>query len=197
MAKVKQLKSKDAYQLKISLDHVKPAIWRRFIVESDIKLPVLHKVIQIVMGWYNSHLHQFRINDQFYSSPDEEALSEYVDYRKTRLNALITNEKQKFHYDYDFGDGGEHTIVLEKIIPREKSTKYPICIDGKRNSPPEDCGGAGGYEDLLETISDPANDEYEDMLGWLGGDYDPEEFDIDSINKSLREKDFGCIELFG
>jgi hypothetical protein len=196
MSKVKQLKSQDAYQLKISLDHVKPAIWRRFIVDSDIKLPDLHKVIQTVMGWYNSHLHQFRINDQFYSSPDEEALSEYVDYRKIRLNAVIANEKQKFHYDYDFGDGWEHTLVLEKIIPKEKNKKYPMCIAGKRNCPPEDCGGPGGYEGMLEIIKDPSDEEYEEMMDWLGGDYDPEEFDIDSINELLQEKDYGCVQLF-
>jgi hypothetical protein len=196
MANVKQLKSQDAYQLKISIDHIKPAIWRRVIIESDMKLPDLHKVIQTVMGWYNSHLHAFRIDDTVYSEPDEDALSEYVDYRKVRLNAVITNEKEKFNYDYDFGDGWEHTIVLEKIIPKDKNIKYPICIDGKRNCPPEDCGGPGGYEDLMEIINDPANDRYEEMTEWLGGGYDPEEFNIDFVNESLREKDYGCLTLY-
>src|SRR5271157_583998 len=146
MTNIKQLKSNDAYQLKISLNHIKPVIWRRFVVDSDIKLPDLHKVIQTVMGWYNSHLHQFRINKQSYSLPDEDELMEFIDYRKIKLNSLITNEKQKFYYDYDFGDGWEHTIILEKIIQKDKDIKYPVCIDGKRKCPPEDCGGDGGYE---------------------------------------------------
>jgi hypothetical protein len=185
MPNVKQLKSPNAYQLKISLDHVTPAIWRRFVVDSDIKLPDLHKVIQTVMGWYNSHLHLFRINDRLYSFPDEEAFLDYIDYRKIRLNAVITKEKQKFHYDYDFGDGWEHTLALEKIVPKEKGTKYPICVDGKRSCPPEDCGGPGGYEDMLEIIKDPSDEQYEEMLDWLGGDFDAEGFDVDSVNVGL------------
>ena len=196
MTNVVQLKSQNAYQLKITLDHTKPAIWRRFIVDSDMKLPDVHKLIQTVMGWYNSHLHQFRINDKFYCSPDVDALSEYTDYRKIRLNSVITYEKQKFHYDYDFGDGWEHSIVLEKIIPKGKNKNYPVCIGGKRNCPPEDCGGSGGYADLLEIIKDPGNEEYEEMMDWLGGGFDPEEFNIDDINESLQEEDFGCIILF-
>ena len=196
MTKIKQLKSNDVYQLKISLNHIKPSIWRRFIVDADIKLPDLHGIIQTVMGWYNTHLHQFRINNQFYSLPDEDAITEHADYRKIRLNSVITNEKQKFYYDYDFGDDWEHTIILEKIIPKDKNMKYPICVDGKRNSPPEDCGGVGGYEDLIEIIKHPGTEELDDMINWLGGEYDPEEFNIDSVNEMLKEKDFGCIDLF-
>ncbi|MBN2160544.1 MAG: plasmid pRiA4b ORF-3 family protein [Spirochaetes bacterium] len=196
MANVKQIKSNDAYQLKISLDHIAQAIWRRIIVDADMKLPDLHKVIQTVMGWYNSHLHQFRIDDAYYALPDEEDLSESTDYRKVRLNAVITKENQKFHYDYDFGDGWEHTIVLEKILPKDKNMQYPICVDGKRKCPPEDCGGPGGYEDLLETIKHPGTEEYEDMMDWLGGEFDPEEFNIDEVNDSLKQEDFGCVILF-
>lgn len=196
MAKIKQFKSNVAYQLKISLDHIKPAIWRRFIVDSDIKLPDLHKVIQTIMGWYNSHLHQFRINNKYYSMPNEESISEFTDYRKITLNQVITNEKQKFYYDYDFGDGWEHTIILEKILPRDNNSKYPVCIDGKRNCPPEDCGGVGGYEDMIEIISNPTKDGYDAMIEWLGDEYDPEEFEIEEINEMLKEKGYGCIDLF-
>src|SRR5208337_4543131 len=128
--------------------------------------------------------------------PDEDELMEFIDYRKIKLNSLITNEKQKFYYDYDFGDGWEHTIILEKIIQKDKDIKYPVCIDGKRKCPPEDCGGDGGYEDLIEILKSPGNEEYEDMIDWLGGEYDPEEFNIDEINEMLKEKDYGCIELF-
>jgi len=196
VAEIKQLKPNQIYQLKISLDHIKPEIWRRFMVNSNIKLPDLHKVIQTVMGWYNSHLHQFRIDNTIYSMPDEEAYTEYVDYRKIRLNQVIDGENQEFYYDYDFGDGWEHTLILEKITTEDKKTDYPRCLDGKRNCPPEDCGGWGGYEDLLEIIKNPEHEEYSYMMDWLGGAFDPEEFYIDEINEMLREKDYGCISLF-
>lgn len=192
MGKVVQLRKTGWYQLKISLDNVKPLIWRRFLVKSDIKLPDLHKVIQTVMGWTNSHLHQFIIGGKFYSEPDEESFTEYVDYRKTRLNQVLTGEKQSIKYEYDFGDGWEHKIVLEKVLS-EHAGRYPVCLDGKRNRPPEDCGGPSGYEDLLKVISNPEDEEYDEMMEWLGPGFDPEYIDIKEINKMLREKDFGCI----
>jgi hypothetical protein len=184
------------YQLKISLNYVKPPIWRRFLVQSDIKLPDLHKVIQTVMGWTNSHLNQFIIDDVFYCEPSEDYDMDYKDYRRVRLNQVINSEKQKFLYEYDFGDSWEHTLLLEKILPADKSVDYPICIDGKRNCPPEDCGGSGGYEELLKIIKNPRHKEHNDMIEWLGDEFDPEEFDIDFINESLKEKDYGCLTLF-
>ncbi len=195
MAKVKQLKSNNVYQLKITLNYTKPAIWRKFIVESDIKLSDLHRIIQTVMGWYNSHLNHFRINNEFYSMLDDEMELEYIDYRKIKLNQVILKEKQKFYYEYDFGDGWEHTIILEKILPKDSNMKYPVCIDGKRRCPPEDCGGVGGYEDLLEIIKDPKNDGYDEMMDWLGDEFNPEEFEIDIINEMLKEKDYGCLSF--
>jgi len=195
-AEIKKLKSDDAYQLKITLNDVYPDIWRRFVVEADIKLPDLHKVIQTVMGWDNAHLHIFRIDKKLYSLPDEEFDGPYVDYRKIRLNQVVTAEKQKFFYDYDFSDGWEHTIVLEKILPKDEGAHYPLCVDGERNCPPDDCGGPYGYMGLQKTIADPRHEEYEEMMEWLGGDFDPEEFYLDDINEMLQEKDYGCIDLF-
>ncbi|HPL16363.1 MAG TPA: plasmid pRiA4b ORF-3 family protein [Spirochaetota bacterium] len=196
MATVKKIKSDQVFQLKITLNDIKPPIWRRILVDSDVKLPDLHKIIQTSMGWINSHLHQFIINDQFYSIPDGESFCEVVDYRRIKLNSLFNVPKSKFIYEYDFGDGWEHTIVIEKILSRDKNTYYPICVDGKRNCPPEDCGGSGGYENLIEIIKDPKHEEYSEMMEWLGGDYNPEEFNIDEVNELLHEKDYGCIELF-
>jgi len=193
MAKVLQLKSNELYQLKITLDESKPPIWRRFLVPSGIKLPDLHKVIQTVMGWTNSHLHQFRKGDIFYSVPDEDAVPEVIDYTKIRLHKVLVSVKDTLSYEYDFGDGWEHTVILEKILPNDGQFKNPVCVTGKRNCPPEDCGGVPGYERILEIIVDPENDEYEEITEWLGGDYDPEEFDRDFINDLLEEKDYGCI----
>ena len=192
MAKVIQLKSSEWYQLKISLNNVKPLIWRRFVVNSDIKLPDLHKVIQTVMGWTNSHLHQFVADKKFYCEPDPDSATEYTDYIKVKLNQILAKENQSIIYEYDFGDGWEHEIVLEKILP-EHIKKHPYCTEGEKSCPPEDCGGPFGYEDLLGILSNPDDDEYKEMIEWLGDDFDPEYFDIEEINDMLKDRDYGCI----
>jgi len=99
-------------------------------------------------------------------------------------------------YEYDFGDGWTHNIVLEDILEKVKNTFYPVCIDGKRACPPEDCGGFPGYMNLLEVISDPKHEEYEDIVEWLGEEFDPEEFDKEDKNEALKEDDFGVISLW-
>ncbi len=93
--------NKNVYQIKISLKYIKPIIWRRFLVEDSIKLPDLHKVIQTVMGWTNSHLHQFIIKERFYGEPDEDSFEEIVDYRKLMLKSVLSFEKEKIKYEYD------------------------------------------------------------------------------------------------
>lgn len=195
MTNVIHLKDFECYQLKITLNHIKPVIWRRFIVDSNIKLPDLHKIIQTVMGWTNSHLHQFAKDRKFYSEPEEDSYSKYIDYRKIRLNQIVANEKESFSYEYDFGDGWEHEIVLEKILKNHKQ-KYPVCIDGKRNCPPEDCGGPFGYENLIDALADSRHEDHSEMMEWIGGGFDAEYFDIEEVNEMLKEKDYGCITLF-
>lgn len=187
---------KKIYQLKINLIDTKPPIWRRILIESNIKLPDLHKIIQSTMGWTNSHLHNFKIHDRTYSLPDEDSELDEIDYRKVKLDKLIKNEGEKFYYIYDFGDYWEHEIELEKIIPFDSNIKYPLCIDGQRSCPPEDCGGTGGYERLLEIIKNPNHEEYKNMKNWLPVDFDPEYFNKDEINELLQKNDFGCITLF-
>lgn len=194
MAKTKNPKKpKYLYQLKISLNEIKPPIWRRFIVDPEIKLPDLHKIIQTVMGWTNTHLHHFYKDNIFYSLPDEDFEDYYIDYRKIKLNHLLFDVKQKLYYEYDFGDGWNHTIVLEKIVPADMYPIVPICIAGRRNCPPEDCGGPYGYYDLCNIISNPRHKEYKEMMKWLGDGYDPEFFDIQYINFNLQTKDYGCF----
>jgi len=194
MAKIIQFQKNDWYQIKISLNHIEPNIWRRFVVGSNIELPDLHKVIQTVMGWTNSHLHQFVINGKFYSKPDEESFLQCVDYRDVKLSQVLSEEGQSIIYEYDFGDGWEHEIALEKML-YDHSQKYPYCLAGKRHCPPEDCGGPWGYEDLLKVISDPNHSEYNEMIDWLSDNFDPEFIDIDQINEMLKEKDYGCLTL--
>jgi hypothetical protein len=138
------------------------------------------------MGWTNSHLHQFIKNKEFYAEPSLEDEMGTIDYSKIKLSAMLKKEKDTFKYEYDFGDSWEHTLLLEKILPIDSNIKYPVCIDGKMNCPPEDCGGVWGYSDLLKILSDPKHEEYEDYIEWLGNDFDPNEFDLEEINMMLR-----------
>ena len=107
----------------------------------------------------------------------------------------MKNEKDRIAYEYDFGDDWLHDIVLEKILPVDKNKKYPVCVSGKNNCPPEDCGGIYGYTMMLEILKQPDHEEYESYIDWLGGSFDPQFFDKDVVNELLREKDYGCIEL--
>ncbi len=191
--------TKKVYQIQIALKGFKPKIWRRLLIPSDLLLPDFHKIIQTSMGWTNSHLHQFIKNKTFYTErmPDDDLWNEMnnVDYKKMKISDLLKKEKEKIIYEYDFGDGWEHNIILEKILPLDDKITYPVCLKGKMNCPPEDCGGVWGYSEMLEILKQPDHEEYESYIEWLGGEFDPEYFDKDEVNELLREKDYGCFEL--
>jgi hypothetical protein len=176
-----------------------------------MRLSDLHIVIQIVMGWTNSHLHQFVIRntkpkptfeelrsldiperikkmamfrDLCWSDP-RMGLEEAEDETKARLCDLAPAVKGKFIYEYDFGDGWEHKIEVVKIGPPAEGVEYPVCLKGKLACPPEDCGGIWGYYNMLEVLKDPEHEDYENIAGWIGGSFDPERFDLDGINAEL------------
>jgi hypothetical protein len=178
----------EIYQLKVTLRDTRPPIWRRTEVPSDITLAKLHRLLQAAMGWYDSHLHQFIVGQTYYGVPsnDDFADLELKDERKARLNQVLRKPKQKIVYEYDFGDGWEHEILLEKVFPPESGVQYPRCIDGARACPPEDCGGAGGYQNFLKAISDPDHEEHDEYLEWIGGEFNPEEFDAKDTDAALR-----------
>jgi hypothetical protein len=185
---VKQTKQSEIYQLKITLRYIRPPIWRRVQVPSDITLAKLHRIIQTAMGWYDSHLHQFIVGEKYYGVPsiDEFSELELKDERQARLSQVLSKPKQKIVYEYDFGDGWEHTILLEKILQPEPAVRYPCCVAGARACPPEDCGGTGGYENFLAAIRDPKHEEHDEYLEWIGGEFDPEEFDLEDFNAAVR-----------
>ncbi len=184
---VKNLRS--IYQLKVTLKGSKPTIWRRILVPGNINLGEFHLILQIVLGWTDSHLHQFISGRTMYSTPlDEFGVDlelECEDETKYKLSQLLKNEKDSLIYEYDFGDSWEHKIVLEKILPYDSSVKVPACIKGKRACPPEDCGGVWGYQNFLEAIQDSSHPEHEEMLEWVGGKFDPEYFDMKETNEQL------------
>jgi hypothetical protein len=179
------------YQLKISLNGSQPPIWRRIQVPGDISLFKLHFIIQIAMGWTNSHLHEFIIGGQYYGDPqgDEWDIRGTQDEREYRLEQVIPGKDIQFSYMYDFGDGWQHNIQVEDILERKESLHYPACLDGERACPPEDVGGIGGYAYFLEAIQDPQHPEHEDYRSWIGGDFDPESFDRKRIDAELRNVD--------
>jgi hypothetical protein len=179
----------DIYQIKVTLRDSKPPIWRRVQVPGDVRLDQLHRILQIVMGWTDYHLHQFIVGGEYYGEPDPDYESwgtEMRDETRVRLEQIAPGEKSRFVYEYDFGDGWDHTLLVEKILPPEPGVDYPRCIKGKRACPPEDVGGIWGYYGFLETIADPDAPEHDDLLEWVGGEFDPEYFDLDEINAELK-----------
>ncbi len=173
------------YQLKVTLRESKPPIWRRLEVPGNTSLAKLHDILQIAMGWTNSHLHQFEVNKQFYSDPTfglEDTLSE----KRITLADLGLQSKMRFSYEYDMGDDWQHDILVEKIVDPEPGVRYPRCLTGKRACPPEDCGGIYGYDDVLDAIGDPQNPEHDEWLTWLGGEFDPEAFDQAVVTAQLH-----------
>ena len=210
----------DVYQIRITLKKTKPPIWRKVAVASDITLGRLHEVIQIVMGWTNSHLHQFVLRDSSVLPTAEEVARRFLqdawdedflarmrgervfvpkktflgddteldgeDEDAVTLAEVCPGLKTKLTYEYDFGDGWEHTIEVQKITQPEEGKQYPLCLNGKRACPPEDCGGVSGYYRMLEALEDPKHEGhalYRERFGGRG--FDPEAFDLEAVNAKL------------
>jgi hypothetical protein len=174
------------YQLKITLSDSAPLIWRRFVVDDQISLGDLHSVIQLVMGWTDSHMHHFIIDDTYYVLPDPEfdgGLDIQAEQNFT-LAQVASSPGASLEYEYDFGDGWEHVIRVEAIKQPAPGVSYPRCLAGERSCPPEDVGGIWGYEEFLEALSDEKHPERAAYVAW-GGDFDPERFDLDTVNERL------------
>ncbi len=180
------------YQFKITLQESHPPIWRRIQVQ-DGTLDQLHEHIQTAMGWTNSHLHHFRVGEQLYGDPDlmQENFEdmEYKDSTTTRISDLLPKpgKRFQFQYEYDFGDSWYHDVFFEGIVRAEPKLKYPLCLEGERACPPEDCGGIWGYADFVEAIQNPDHEQHEELLEWVGGRFDPEKFDATKATKAMRK----------
>lgn len=171
------------FQIKLTLKHTKPPIWRRIVVAPEIRLDRLHDVLQIAMGWTNSHLYQFETPDGYFSDPSFE-VEETQSSRKATLKSVLGGPRSSIRYEYDFGDGWDHQILLEKVVELDQPV-LAFCLGGARSGPPEDCGGPWGYANLLTNLKDPKSPEHDSIIEWAGPEFDSEAFDIEAINKQL------------
>jgi hypothetical protein len=178
-------------EIEVFLAKTKPRIWRRFEVRDDITLAKLHDVLQAVMGWYDCHLHQFRDMEETRYGPrdddmDPEWDADVIEERTVKLRDVMPKVGSRLLYEYDFGDDWVHGLEVVKVGPVESGTRYPRCLSGERACPPEDVGGVYGFYEMLEALANPKHEEHDSYLEWLGGEYDPQVFDLKGVNELLR-----------
>lgn len=178
------------FQFKIELQEITPTIWRRIQVPSNYNFWDLHVAIQDAMGWQDSHLHHFEMKGKgkqkaiHIGIPDFDRMDDLESVFPGWEIPVFMYFKElgvEAKYLYDYGDSWTHTVKLEGYIFKEKEMKYPVCIGGERACPPEDCGGVHGYYNVVKTLSDPANEDFEDMKVWVGKDWNPDWFYKDLI----------------
>jgi len=190
MPVAKPLQGHTIYSLKVSLDGSAPLIWRRIEIPSEMTLPQLHRALQIVMGWENRHLHEFRIAGKVYAEPDPEDHHfgrAVLDERRVRVGRLVATVGSSFEYIYDFGDNWRHDILLESISLAAPRKRYPACSAGARSTPLEDVGGISGFQRYLEALFDRRHEGHHRLLAWRGR-FNPGYFAITRVNKNLREE---------
>jgi hypothetical protein len=181
------------YQLKVVLLGSEPPIWRRLQVPGDARLDWLHAVLQVAIGWTNSHLHAFTAGGARYSDTrvrfaEFEGDPEILEERKFSLRQIVPREQDALAYEYDFGDSWEHEITVDKIVqPDAAASKIAFCLDGARACPPEDCGGVWGYHNLLKILKNRKHPEHKTMKEWLGRELDAEAFEVAKTNLWLRK----------
>lgn len=172
---------------KVTLQDTRPPIWRRIVVPDNYTLGQLHRVLQIVMGWTDSHLHSFHIGDQIFgmkldNSEDDDPKE--ADENSALLHTFSLRRGAKIVYEYDFGDSWIHVLAVEKLVPATESHPRAVCLAGRRACPPEDCGGIWGYQRVLQVLKRVRNDDDAEFREWVG-DYDPARFDLDEISRRL------------
>ena len=172
--------------LKVTLDEVEPTVLRRIEVPLAIRLDRLHLALQAALGWTNSHLYEFRARNTGWGIPDPDFGGGPLDARKARLVDVVEDVGvRSLKYLYDFGDGWEHTVRIERITDAVAGVAYPRLTEAVGRCPPEDVGGPWGYGAFLEAIADPDHEEHEERLTWVGGNFDPAVVDIEGHARAL------------
>ena len=180
------------YQLKVVMLGVAPPVWRRLLVPANAKLDWLHAVLQVALGWTNSHLHQFTAGEACYSDTGHyfaefEDDPEILEESTFTLRQIAPQEGDVFRYEYDFGDSWEHEITVEKILPNPAAASFALCLAGARACPPEDCGGIPGYEELRKILKNRRHPKHQRTKEWLGRPFDAAAFDPEKANLWLRQ----------
>ena len=171
------------YVIKVTLIGTRPPVWRRILVPRDITLRNLHRTLQTVMGWTNSHLHQFVLPRQMSSELRLSVGTKVADENRTEVGDLMRTAGAKLFYEYDCGDGWQHELLLEEVLLGDE-TFQQTCVAGKRCCPPEDCGGPQGFAELLQALQDANHPSHDEAFEWLG-DFVPESFSADEVNRRL------------
>lgn len=181
--------ARPVFQIKITLKDSRPPIWRRVLVPGDFTLAQLHQIIQAVMPWQECHLHEFRIRDACYGRPDlEERDDDLFNEKNVRLTQVLKSSR-KFQYRYDFGDDWDHTLEVEKRLPREPGVRYPVCLAGANACPPEDSGSLWGYYEKLDILKDPKHPAHAETRDWMPAGWNPARFVLAEINQTLKTLD--------
>ncbi|NDR55364.1 plasmid pRiA4b ORF-3 family protein [Aliiruegeria sabulilitoris] len=170
-------------RLRIILNDVEPMPMRHIEVPLKIRLDRLHEVIQAAMCWTDTHLYEFRVGDAGWGEPDPDGIYDgLMDAKKITLEKLLDQTATRtIQYVYDFGDDWDHSIRIERVNEAAPGMTYPRLLKATGACPPEDVGGAWGYEEFLEALANPDHEQHEDMVQWSGGDFDAEDVGIDSI----------------
>jgi hypothetical protein len=173
-------------QLKVTLRQVRPPVWRRLLVDSSWTLAKLSGALETAMGWYGGHLHAFDSDGVMYGKLDPDW--DVRDERKFRVGDLLPGVGSKMRWDYDFGDGWEHDVVVEAIVDRDPKLRHPHCVAGRRACPPDDCGGPCGYAEMLEALGDTGHPRHEETAEWMSTGFDPAYFNAREINLLLGQR---------
>lgn len=176
-----------AFQLRVELEDVTPAVWRRILVPGSVRLDRLADMLIAAMGWSNSHLHCFEIGDTRYGMQfDDYPEGEQDEASVTVLQVL--RDTTFFSFEYDFGDGWTHLVNVEARLTSPVGLKAAVCLEGENACPPDDCGGPWGYEHVLEALADPLHDEHDDYVRWIGApSLDRTAFDLVTVNAMLQK----------
>ncbi len=171
-------------EIRISIKHIAPPIWRLVLVRPTASLDELHTVIQEAFGWQNYHLYNFTHGDRKFGRPGGDL--GFEDSTKMTLQRLGLTAGDTVEYWYDFGDDWHHEVSIVAARRADPEAFYPRCIDGARAGPPEDCGGPPGYDELLVILADPTDERFAEMRAWAGAHFDPETFDLRATNRILE-----------
>ncbi len=174
------------FHISVELKGIKPKIWRKICVPDWITLKQLHDVLQVALGWSDCHLYEFEIYGNRFGEPDPDFdLGEPITSTTlARLSSCLMGKKS-FNYIYDFGDHWVHSLQITSVSDLPEVTFTPLCLDGARSCPPEDVGGVGGYENMLEILSDSNHSEFDSMTQWVGDEFDSQAFNLAQVNIAL------------